>query len=502
MSGLLTRPGPPVRTQAPAPRWLVSAGAAAAGVSAAVALAVLAAVTVLLWAVGPHPGEGPSAVPFRAACSWWLLAQHATAQGSAGAFSIAPLALSAGAFVLGVGTVRWAARAAGATDVGGALAVATGFTATHMALSAIAAGFADGGALAVAPGEALRSALAFGGAASVIGAGVRTSAWIALVARFEVLAAPAVRGALVGLLVLLGAGAGVVGVSLAVHHESTTGVFRGIGGGWSGGIGLVLLCLAFLPNAALWAVAVTAGPGIGLGSGAGLDLFGARPGALPSFPLLSALPQSYPLPGYALGLLAVPALAGLALGWSARPVPPLRGWVTVLLTPLAAAVAVGAAVGLLAAASGGSAGGRLASLGPSGGMLGLVLVGELAVCAVPLAAARYARERHHARIAAGAVPAKMLPAARRPAAVETSPAAPPAALLEGEVVPAELPAELTAEAQPSMPVSLEHPGRRPAPADEDVVEVFEGPQLEQPHDPDATTEIPVIRDAQEPRDQS
>jgi hypothetical protein len=509
--GLPTRPGPPVRTSAPSPRRFAAAGAAAAGVAAAVGLAVLAAVTVLLWAVGPHPGQGLSAVPFRAACSWWLLAQHATANGPAGAFSIAPLTLTAGAAVLAVGTTRWAARVAGATEVRGAMAVVVGFTGANLALALCAAGFADGGALAVRPGEAVRSAAVFGGLASAAGAGARTTAWIRLVARLEVLAAPALRGAAVALLVLVGGGAGVVGVSLAVHHQETTALFRAIGGGWSGGIGLVLLSLVFLPNAALWAVAVAAGPGVDLGTRAGFDLFGPRPGALPSFPLLGALPQSAALPAYAFALAALPVVAGVALGWTARPVPPLRGWPTVLLTPLAGAVAVGATTGVLAAPAGGGAGGRLAPLGPRPVLLGLVLAGELAVCAVAVAAARYGRERHHARIAAGAVPARMLPAARRPGAVESlSPAIPAATVLEGEVVDELTAGPVSEEAlseeddageEPAAVVNLEHPGRHPVPEAEsedpkepDVVESEPaGPELEGPELED-TAEIPVFRD--------
>lgn len=498
MSGLLTRPGPPARTAAPAPRWPVSAGAVAAGVAAAVGLAVLAAVTVLLWAVGPHPGEGLSGVPFRAACSWWLLAQHATAQGPAGAFSLAPLALTGGAAVLAVGTARWAARSAGATDIGGALAVALGFTGAHMFLAFTAARFTEGGVLVVHPGAALRAAVVFGGLTSAAGAGARTMAWIRLVARVEVLAAPAVRGATVALLVLVGGGTGAVGISLAVHRAETAGVFRAIGGGWSGGIGLVLLGLAFLPNAALWAVAVAVGPGVGLGTGAGFDLFGARPGALPSFPLLGALPQSPALLAYAYAIAALPVLAGAALGWTARPAAPLRGWATVLLTPLAGAAAVGAAVGALGALSGGGAGGRLAALGPRGGLVGLLVAGELAVCALAVAAVRYARERHHARIAASAVPARMLPAARRPGSVESGPAVPAPSLLEGELVGEPIGELTVGEVAPS--VSLVHPGRPQAVEDE----VFEGPQQEPcpadampvdvDHDPDATAEIPVLRD--------
>ncbi len=304
------------------------------------------------------------------------------------------------------------------------------------------------------------------------------------------LAASAVRGALVGVLVLLGGGAAVVGLSLALHHERTSGLFGGIGGGVSGGIGLVLLSFVFLPNAALWAVAVCTGPGIGLGTNAGFDLFGAQPGALPSFPLLGALPQSTTLPTSVYLLMLLPLLAGGAVGAAARPAAPEARWPVVLALPVAAAGGTGVLIGLLAAVSGGTVGGRLSDLGPSGVLVGLSVAGELAGAALVVAAGRHGRERFRARKAPVAAPAHLaLPAARRPVptenvAVEAEPGdgAPDlVSLLKPVRVSLVKPEPAVSLVRPEAAVSLIRPARAGEP------DVLEDPDLED------TAEIPVIR---------
>ncbi len=57
--------------------WLLVTGAAAAALGAAVGMAVLSAVTVLLWASGPIATDGVSAAPFRGAAALWLMGQRA-----------------------------------------------------------------------------------------------------------------------------------------------------------------------------------------------------------------------------------------------------------------------------------------------------------------------------------------------------------------------------------------------------------------------------------------
>ncbi|MCZ0973306.1 DUF6350 family protein [Streptomyces albulus] len=84
---------------------------------------------------------------------------------------------------------------------------------------------------------------------------------------------------------------------------------------WAGLSTVLLLCLALLPNAAVWGAAYGLGPGFTVGTGTTVGPLGTSPRpALPHFPLLSGLPE--PGPGawpVVLLALAVPAAAVVQL---------------------------------------------------------------------------------------------------------------------------------------------------------------------------------------------
>lgn len=423
MTGLLTDAPQPVSRTGGVPgrprsgTWGPAAGAGAAVLAAAVGFAVVAAVTVLLWAAGPHPGEGLGAAPFRGAAAWWLLGQHATATVPAGTFGLAPGALMAALALLNVRTVTWASRVSGAHTAGAAVAVAAGFVAAHAILAVAAAGFGTGTGPTVAPSDALRAGAVFAAATAGFGAALQTDAVLLIASRITRRVRPALRAGAASVAVLLAGGSAALGVSLAVHHDRTAALFESVGGGTSGALGVLALCLLYLPNAVLWAVGLAAGPGFALGAGSGVDLTGARTGALPSFPLLGALPEPGGLPPYAYLLAAVPLAAGAVAGWTARPAAGPRSWGEVLALPLLAAAGAAAVTGTLAGLSAGGAGGRLAPLGPSGLAVGLALAAELAAVALAVAAGRYGWARLRAPAPVAAPPT--LPTAGRPADGET-----------------------------------------------------------------------------------
>src|SRR5205807_9124572 len=127
-------------------------------------------------------------------------------------------------------------------------------------------------------------------------------------------ARPVLRGVAVASLVLFGGGALVVGACLAVHNEGVAAVFDRTGGGNSGFLGLGLVSLLFLPNAACWAVGFAAGPGVAMAADAHLDFRGMDAGVLPGLPLTAGLPQPGPLGWVAWLPMLVPLAAGLATG--------------------------------------------------------------------------------------------------------------------------------------------------------------------------------------------
>jgi len=189
---------------------------------------------------------------------------------------------------------------------------------------------------------------------------------------------------------LAAAGALVTGISLAVHlHEAVT-LADALAPGTVGTLLLLLLQLLYLPNAIIWAIAFTLGPGFAFGSATVVAPTGSALGQLPAFPLLAAMPPGLhgALPG---GLepvvLALPYLAGGVGGvLIVRSALPATGLPLALdaapLRGLACGAVSGALLGLLALVSGGPLGdGRLAAVGPSPWQVFLVSALELGIAA-------------------------------------------------------------------------------------------------------------------------
>lgn len=125
------------------------------------------------------------------------------------------------------------------------------------------------------------------------------------------------------------------------------------------------LTLLVLPNATLFAAAYLLGPGFTVGAQTLVSPTLVVTGPLPAFPLLAALPDSGPVPGWAVGLVAVPPLAaavGAALAQRRRPT--VR-WEEGALRGCAGGVAAGVLLGALAAVAGGAIGpGRMRFVEP------------------------------------------------------------------------------------------------------------------------------------------
>jgi Family of unknown function (DUF6350) len=133
--------------------------------------------------------------------------------------------------------------------------------------------------------------------------------------------------------------------------------------GVAGQAGIILLCLAYAPNFAIWSAAYLVGPGFAVGEAtvvrAGEVTLGPLPAALPVF---AGLPDG-PMPGLGAALLAVPVLVGAIAGRVA--VASERGW-NRLAGAVLTGVVGGGLLGLAAAVSAGPLGsGRLATIGPA-----------------------------------------------------------------------------------------------------------------------------------------
>jgi hypothetical protein len=260
-------------------------------------LATVAAVTL----VGPQ--RPPLAPTIRYGIAAWLLGHGVPLHLAGQPITLIPLAVTVLAAWRGVRAGRNTMRALGvrrARLVRPAIVVAGSVAIAYGLLGAAVAALARSPGLDVSP---VRAGLTLGGFALVtafLGAW-RDSGFARRVrARIPYVVRDGVRTGVVAVLLLLGAGAIAVGVQIAVAGATATAVLRNMHLGFAADLGVVLVCLAYAPNLAVWASAYLAGPGFTLGQ-------------VPELPVFAGLPDRA-ITGVGQVLLATPLLAGVVAG--------------------------------------------------------------------------------------------------------------------------------------------------------------------------------------------
>lgn len=364
--------GPP-RTRL---RWH---GVAAALRSALAGLLTLSVLGLAMWFADDRSGTTLGQA-LRGVGQGWLVAHGATLSVPGGRVSLAPLGLCALVLLL---LARAGARAG--RDAG----IASPREALHLALAAAVPYAAMTGAMAV--GSRLSEVSAPVPQAVLAGFVLALVGTLAGALRVDQLARVAYHGLPVPLrrllpaltaasVVLLSGGALLAGASLAGHGSRAVELATATDPGTTGGVGLLLVGLALVPNAAIWGAAWLAGPGFAVGVGTGVGPFSHAVGPLPSLPLLAAVPGSG-APAWAVAVaLAVPLAAGLLAGrLLARDVAGSRH---PLLQALALAPACAVLWATLAWLAGGAVGGaRLTELGPDPLRVGLAVGAEVGALA-------------------------------------------------------------------------------------------------------------------------
>ncbi|MFL6075763.1 MAG: DUF6350 family protein [Mycobacteriales bacterium] len=367
-------------------------------------LGMLTAATVALVVWMADGGRASAGAAFRIAGLAWVLAHFGTVELADGRFAMAPLGFT---LLIGYLLVRGGAVAARSHQVRtlrpvpalvAGIAVAYGLAVAGMAAFA-RVGAAHAGTARSFAGGALLAACC-GGYGVLREAGLVGAAWRRLPEPLRL----AVRGGALAAALLCMAGALAAGTMMALSGDQATRFARSLGVGTVGWLALLLLSLAFVPNAVGWAVAYLAGPGFAVGAGTSVSAFGVTLGPVPAFPLLAAVPDTPP-GRWAWPLLAVPVLAGALAGHRvgrAAVGAGCRGR-RALLTALATGPVAGLLVGGVALASGGPIGpGRMATLGPSAWQVGVAVAAQVTVAAGAVTGAVVLLERWRSRPASGA----------------------------------------------------------------------------------------------------
>lgn len=408
------------------------------GVTAAgLGLGALTVAVLLLWVASPYPDSGPSRA-LHLAADLWLLAHGGdlvrTAAHSAAPVAVPPLLLA----VLPVWLLHRAARHALATSAdgppgpapsAGPAADAARTVAPRTLLGALLTGYLliVAGALIYASSGRLRAeplsvllcvpattAAILGGTAWRLLRHPGTELLPAKVLRLRSRAPRRLRAFLGGSRVaaarrgtvcraagaalgaLLVAGGLLTLLSLGLHAGRVRHDLLQLAPDWAGRATVLLLCLALLPNAAVWGAAYGLGPGFTVGAGSTVAPLGtsAHP-VLSQLPLLSGLPDAGPGNPLTWAVAVVPVVAGVLLAREvarsatapSSPGAPWSWWPTACVAALGAG-ACGVVMAALAGLAGGALGtGALAAFGPSWWLTGLAAAAWTALTGIPTAIA-------------------------------------------------------------------------------------------------------------------
>jgi hypothetical protein len=329
---------------------------------------------------------GPGAfVPLvRLASAGWLLAHGVPIETPGSRLALTPLAITVLALWRTGRAGVHVARATGAhraRSLGPAVVAGASVAVAYGLFGVVAALIAATPDVSVSAGRAGLTLSVVGGVPAIAAAVRHSRVGNRLWRRAPRAISDGLRAGALAAILMLAVGAGAAGLALALAGGAAADVLGGFHAGVVGQAGVTLACLAYLPNAAVWAMAYLIGPGFAFGVGTVISPADTVVAPLPLVPLLAAVP-AHPVPHLAPALIAAPLLACLASGWAlvhwrgaAHP-----GWRSLLGAAGVAAVAAGVLVAVAAWASAGALGtGRLAEIGPSAGRVGLWATGLAAL---------------------------------------------------------------------------------------------------------------------------
>ncbi|WP_209716326.1 DUF6350 family protein [Marmoricola sp. OAE513] len=312
-------------------RSLSTSAAIGGAVAGLVTLVVCMAVALTAWFLADAGAHGETTDALRAGADGWLVGHGSRFVLNGMPLGIVPLTVTMllvlGAFRGG----RWAAGRAEEPEGDRALGLAVAaFVGSYVVLAVVVCVAASRTGAEPELGRSILGALlvsALGGGAGLAAGTGYLGYWVL---RLPEWLREMVAGAVAGALALLAAGAVLVVVSLGLSFNEAANVLTSLDLSSGDAVTLVLVTSLFAPNAALFGSAYLIGPGFAVGtiaSGVTTSVSPAAPvvlGAVPAVPLLAALPEEGPTPGWLIGVCAVPLLAaGLGVWKAGRATAPL-----------------------------------------------------------------------------------------------------------------------------------------------------------------------------------
>jgi hypothetical protein len=371
MSTLITRPTATASRpgEVDAGRPLATSAAVGGGVAAAIGLVVCMSAALTGWFLADAGAHGQTTDALRVGADAWLLGHGSHLTLSGVPLGVTPLGITLVLVLTAFRTGRWAgSRVRGdarrAID-GRTLASAIGtFTCAYVVVAVVTCVLASQSGATPALGRAVLGAVLVaalaGGAGLAIGTG-RATDWLTRVPEWVL---DVVSGGLAGALWLVAAGAVLVGVALVGSLNEAATVLSELHLSAGDALSYTLVMALFAPNAVLFGVSYLVGPGFAFGVGTTVSPTAVSLGVVPAYPVLAALPNEGPTPGWLVVAMGAP-VAAAALGAAAmvgRTGPLAHDLVAI--RGAAAGFVSGLLVTVLVAAAGGSLGtGRMADVG-------------------------------------------------------------------------------------------------------------------------------------------
>ncbi len=344
--------------------------------SVVVSYAAVAALLALVSSTAAHARFSTTGV-LTASAPGWLVAHHVPLRFDGGQLGVLPLLPTVLLMLLVSRAAAGAADRLGLFEPLQARGVVLSISGAHaVAGGVIAFVMGDGGVVRATPAVAFFGCAAVSAVAAVAGVAQRCGLVEVVFERIDPVARRGLRAGALALFALTAVGALLLALGLALSWSVTSDLFDQAGGTLGTGLGIWLMCLAYLPNAVIGAVSYAVGSGFSIGAVTiGPTVFTGGP--IPAVPLLAALPeeQSPLLPL----VLVLPGAIGVLVGFSLRDAaetPRSR-----LRAVLVAAVTGAVGTLVLAAVAGGSLGDGV--FDPVTVPAGLLAVLTLAWIAVP-----------------------------------------------------------------------------------------------------------------------
>ncbi|WP_327108906.1 cell division protein PerM [Nonomuraea glycinis] len=370
-------------------RPLPVSGMLAAACTLGVGLAVLTTLTLVGWIAAPRGALG-SGLPevFRTAAQIWLAAHHAGFEMPGGRVGLLPIGLMILPALLLYKAGRWMARdadlrfrlparlpknspreKANARRRAQLVLVAqagVSLAAPYALLAGLIALVARNEITQPYIGEALLSHFLLAFVAGVLAIARTIGPWRAMLRLLPERVRALTVGTAVATTILVAAGLVLVLVAVVIHFDQVRELTDVLAPGLVGGLLLVLVQALYLFNGVIWASSYIAGPGFAVGADTLVAPTGVQLGTVPSLPLLGALPESGPVSGWMMAVIALPFAAGIVAGIVVARMSPSPSYEAAPLWGFLTGVTTGLVTGLLAALSGGPiGGGRLTAVGPS-----------------------------------------------------------------------------------------------------------------------------------------